>query len=496
VTTAQTPPADHAANPDAFDWKPQPEAQALLNELLARFLSKCPPAATIALRMTEETGTRFFDWIDHFGVPNTGGIGEKLAAVGFETVEREGVGADFGNTVAMAHPGALFPEVIVHNEPTLSIGIKVDSVIDFASAHDLPAEADLLGAPLSKLRLMLAHRVEPSSGEPTLSQPAAELWAVERLGYNGYEPGDFDPVRAGRVVQHREAMIRRDRDFVDDFNDHSVGGPADNAAFEHLWKILDASIADLGVDATCELFFESERIYWEKSNRAGQVQHHRQNRLGLGWANHDHHTYRCSRENYVSTIKTFEKLGFHCRERFYAGNEAGWGAQVLEQPRVGIVIFADVDMSAEELQGDFAHEGFAPKDGFATVGLWVALHGEAIMQAGMHHLECQFDHHALVAQLKQDAGIETMDPFTTFPYLRQAFTEGERKAVRRERVDLLEANGSIDAAQAKQFRETGALHSHLENLERNDGFKGFNQQGVSDIIARTDPRKQFAAAGH
>jgi hypothetical protein len=35
----------------------------------------------------------------------------------------------------------------------------------------------------------------------------------------------------------------------------------------------------------------------------------------------------------------------------------------------------------------------------------------------------------------------------------------------------------------------GAIGSHLENLERNDGYKGFNQTGVSDIIARTDPRK-------
>ncbi len=39
------------------------------------------------------------------------------------------------------------------------------------------------------------------------------------------------------------------------------------------------------------------------------------------------------------------------------------------------------------------------------------------------------------------------------------------------------------------FRMDGAIGSHLENLERNDGFKGFNQQAVSDIIARTDPRK-------
>ena len=52
--------------------------------------------------------------------------------------------------------------------------------------------------------------------------------------------------------------------------------------------------------------------------------------------------------------------------------------------------------------------------------------GEAILQAGMHHLECQFDFHALVDQLERTAEVHTMAPFTTFPYLRQAFTEGER----------------------------------------------------------------------
>jgi len=34
---------------------------------------------------------------------------------------------------------------------------------------------------------------------------------------------------------------------------------------------------------------------------------------------------------------------------------------------------------------------------------------------------------------------------------------------------------------------------HLENLQRKDGFKGFNQHAVSIIIAETDPRKQQGA---
>ncbi len=82
-----------------------------------------------------------------------------------------------------------------------------------------------------------------------------------------------------------------------------------------------------------------------------------------------------------------------------------------------------------------------------------------------------------------------MAPFTTFPYLRQAFTEGERWRVDGKRVTFLLNKGFITVEQAAQFRSYGAIGSHLENLERNDGFKGFNQSGVSDIIARTDPRR-------
>jgi hypothetical protein len=52
------------------------------------------------------------------------------------------------------------------------------------------------------------------------------------------------------------------------------------------------------------------------------------------------------------------------------------------------------------------------------------------------------------------------------------------------------AKGFITPQQADQFRREGALGSHLEILERNDGFKGFNQTGISEIITRTDPRRQ------
>jgi len=62
--------------------------------------------------------------------------------------------------------------------------------------------------------------------------------------------------------------------------------------------------------------------------------------------------------------------------------------------------------------------------------------------------------------------------------------------VGQERADALLKNGSITENQFQEFMSNGAIGSHLENLQRKGGFKGFNQHAVSIIIAETDPRKQ------
>jgi len=190
-------------------------------------------------------------------------------------------------------------------------------------------------------------------------------------------------------------------------------------------------------------------------------------------------------------IRILEKLGFVCRERFTPGPEAGWGAQVIEHPNTGVTIFADVDMSPEELLGDFARQPMPPREELGTVGLWCALHGEAFLEAGMHHLECQFDFERLREQLAGE-GVGMMKPFSSFPYLKQAFSEADLWPVEERRIEILLRQGKITSAQAERFRHEGALGAHLENLERNEGFKGFNQTGIDSIIAGTDPR--FAGA--
>jgi hypothetical protein len=450
----------------AYTWEQQPAAAALVGEVLDRFRAASPDISRWEDRLREETGTRLLDWVDSIYPVNHVEISESLAEVGFL--------CDGETTNVWRHSGGMFPMFVLappffaEDAPAGALALKVESVDDFSRLYP-DGVLECCGRPGGTLRTAL------------LAANEGPLWAaIERHGCREFAWPTPSDKQIAQAAKHRQALLQRTRNCA-----------SDAAGFQLAATLFEGAAADLGSDWACDLFFAAERSYWMSRNRAARVQYERQQRLGLGWANHDHHTYRSSRASFRDLVAALELMGFHCRERFYAGREAGWGAQVLEQPQAGIVVFADVDLSAEELSGDFAHEPLPPRGALGTVGLWCALHGESFLQAGMHHLEGQFDFDAACAQLRA-AGVETMAPFTDFSFLRQAFTIGEMWPVDAARIAKTQARGAITAQQAEQFRTAGALGSHLEILERNDGYKGFNQTGVSDIIARTDPRKSGA----
>ncbi|MGR3295792.1 MAG: hypothetical protein ACUZ8A_06160, partial [Candidatus Bathyanammoxibius sp.] len=66
---------------------------------------------------------------------------------------------------------------------------------------------------------------------------------------------------------------------------------------------------------------------------------------------------------------------------------------------------------------------------------------------------------------------------------------GEMWQVIPERTKKLLDDGSITQKQYKRFLKQGARGSHLEDLQRGEGFKGFNQKSVSAVIKATDPRR-------
>jgi hypothetical protein len=359
------------------------------------------------------------------------------------------------------HPQADLPRLRIEDVKVVSCAIMVESVSDFLLAHhvSLPIE----GKPLSGYR-----RVRIAEG-------LSDLLVVERRGVRLYEPDTRD--RAARYAAAVEMWVNRRRQFK------NLG-----EGLSHAQAIARAMVKQLGTGMAAWAFLEAERKFWQTRNRAGQVQKARQDVLGLGWANHDHHTFRSSRPAFPGLIKILLTFGFKKRERYYAGADAGWGAQIMEQPEAKLTIFADVDLEPNEVSVDFSTFALPELDKPGTIGLWCALHGESILEAGMHHLEAKFDYEHLRAALK--GNVNFMKPFSDFPHLRQAFSEGEIWKVASDRLEPLRIKGQISQEAYDRIKQNGAVGSHLENLQRRDGFKGFNQRGVSHIIREVNPERQ------
>jgi len=455
---------DAASAPKQFDWPLAFASETFLRKRIDDFLARNSFAQQLAEKMRAETGTDFFEWVDHLTLP---AANEKaLLDLGFV---RDAVQTVHGEVV-LHHPRATLPRVLLSKERDRSmLALRPEFVAEFVAAHSLSSPIE--GAPCSRFRRVLVS-----------DENGARLEAVERNAYRGFVPAPFPATDLKNFVQAREVWRTRRRHCSSD----DEGIKAAN-------QVLAKSMELVGRDLSCQFFFEEERRYWESRNRAARVQKRRQDGLGLGWGNHDHHTFRCSRQHFVDLIEFLLQLGFAKRERYYAGSEAGWGAQISEQSDVGIVVFADVDLLPVVKQVDFSRIRLAPAPRLGTVGLWVGLHGESFLEAGMHHLEARFDFDLLRGQLEKQ-GVATMKPFSDFEFLRQAFTEGERWPVAHERAKKLLQEGLVTTEQFAKFLKEGALGSHLENLQRHGGFKGFNQKSVSVIISATDPRKNLAVA--
>lgn len=450
---------------ERFVWLRYPEVEAFIGRLVDSFVEAMPQALVLASELTERTGSRLLDWLDHLVVADGDQIRVQLADLGFE---REDAPAEPGDRPTF-YPGALFPAIVLRPGTGAPVGeviaaaIQVEDVSHFLMMHRLAS--DIKGSVVSPYRRAAAWRAN-----------GRELLVVERRGHRGYVPVDMPADYPERYLRAFELWATRPRLFA-----------SEREGMEQTLRLAQKMVSDMGTDTAAWIAFSAERAYWQRRNRAGQIQKARQDSLGLGWANHDHHTYRSSRVVFPLLIEILETFGFRPRERFYAGVEAGWGAQVLEQSTCRFAVFADVDLSPDEVEGGL-QRALPPREELGTIGLWCALHGQSMLSAGLHHLASRFDFDEVTAGL-EEWGIRTMRPFSEFPYLQQAFTQGERWMVAPDRLDSLVADGQIDRAQRAAFEQKGAIGSHLENIQRGEGFKGFNQQTISDIIRRTDPRR-------
>lgn len=437
-------------------WKIEERAELFLTETLKKAYEDCPAAHHFAHYLHQEAAIRLRDILDHITFSQIDLIPDLVA---------HGWVAE-GNSDIYQNESGIFP-AFVYYKGTRKVAFKVEFIDDFLKANNL--ERKVLGQAGSQLRMAEIFKSEETS-----------FWAIERHGTTSFsiEPQSEETIKLAQYHQHIFRTRQRLFDNVE-------------KGLEVTEELVHAAVDAIGADWTCDLFLRAEREYWMSKNRAGRVQKERQDKLGMGWANQDHHTFDSSRQYFFRTIRILEKMGFECRELFYAGAGAGWGSQILEQPVLQSVIFADIDLAPEELDIDFAHDSnIKPLYPYRRAGLWCAMHGESILEAGLNHLECMFDAKRF-NQIFAMLNIEMMQPFSDFPHLYQALTVGEWWPVDPKRIAALEDDGHISKEAADDFRKNGAIGSHFENLERNNGFKGFNQPGIDDVLRVIDPRKQL-----
>lgn len=442
-----------------FKWECQPKAEALLLNILEECCHANPFILEFQQDLHKHTSTRLFDWLDHVVVGYSPNVEKDLEEAGFISDHAT------PSYRVFYHPGAQLPRVVVkdHDQPFVGIAVRVESIADFLLVRGMSGWIE--GSPLSGYRRCCVS-----------TDNEINCWVVERRVDHTMEPTYSEEGYIEKYLEASEKWQTRPRDLADE-----------EEALSRALSIAEELVTMLGEDLAAWVVLECERKYWQSRNTAGQIQRNRQDRLGMGWGNHDHHTFRSSRRHFPQLVRLFEILGFHCRGRFYAGEEAGWGAQVMENSHCGMVLFLDLDLAPDELEIDFAHHVMPELEHLGTVGLWCALHGDSILRAGMNHLAGQFMFDDLTDDLANH-GIGMMDPFSDFSYLRQCFTHGEIWQVDSKRVHKLVESGIILHDQADKFIKYGVVGSHLENLQRREGYKGFNQKNVSYIIQRTDPR--------
>ncbi len=436
-----------------------PETETFLSGLVRSFLNGNRYADLVRGEIENTSSTRFIDWVDSMEIPKGTATNQDLMGLGY--VKERAIGLD--GEVYKHHGGAFFP-IMLRDDRHFNISLKVDDLERFLAANH-QGEKKIFGEVNAPLRTVELNREDDHS-----------LCAVERHGSIS-----FDVHQAIDLKEYTDALnslSSRKRTFEDDAD-----------GMDDLRDRIKALRETLAPARLADAFFRAERAYWLSRNRAGMLQFRRQELLGLGFGNHDHHTFRCSRENFGKVIAIFEEMGLTKRERFFAGAQAGWGAQVMEQPDSGLVVFADVDLGAEEGHTDFVAQELEPLDRLGTVGLWVGLHGESVLDSGMHHLAVGSDFKGM----REDLGareVVSMKPFSNFDFLKQSFIEAEQWMPPKGRMERLVASSYVSEKQATRFVEYGAVGSHLEIVQRDHGFKGFNQDSVSAIIRMTDPLKR------
>src|SRR6185437_15952711 len=143
----------------AYQWTPQPQAEAFVIGLVEQFLKADAFSRNFRERLEKEAGVRFSDLVDTVYVQDSTQLRAELERAGFVRNPVSGAGERF------VQEKGIFPAVVLHKSNRLRMDLKVESVADSLSIWQVHAEIE--GPPLGALR---RARITHSD--------AGELWVV------------------------------------------------------------------------------------------------------------------------------------------------------------------------------------------------------------------------------------------------------------------------------------------------------------------------------
>src|SRR5439155_19971226 len=153
-------------------------------------------ARRLADRMASETGTDFFEWIDHVVLSAT--EENALSETGF--VRDQHAETSNGETV-YEHPQATLPRVMLRKGQKQSpsvIALRPEFVADFMARHTLSAEPE--GEGFSRYRRIVVAE-----------EKGTQLEAVERRAYRGFVPAPLKPGELAPIIKAKELWHTRPR---------------------------------------------------------------------------------------------------------------------------------------------------------------------------------------------------------------------------------------------------------------------------------------------
>src|SRR5580698_4643091 len=125
--------------PKNFDWPLAYDGEKFIRTRLDEFLARNTFARQLAARMHDETGTDFFEWVDHLVLSPD----HEAALVKTGFVQDKTMDTPRGEFV-FEHPRATLPRVLLRRSGTsrLEVAIKPEFVAEFIAANNLRAEPE------------------------------------------------------------------------------------------------------------------------------------------------------------------------------------------------------------------------------------------------------------------------------------------------------------------------------------------------------------------